>query len=392
MRLLTSLLLFGLVLGGGTASADEARMSFGGDEFAAGQSATINQPTIARDAFLAGYDVGLTGTVQGDAHLVGFNVRDDAQTQGDIYAAGFNVNVSGATGGDLTAMGNTLTLAPGANVAGNARLAGAVVTVSAPVSGAALITAQTLTLDAPIAGDLNFFGQSISFGPNAQVSGKVIIQAPAEIAVPASVAAADRVTFQQLVAPDYATQAGKTAEHVVNSFWPAVWATGLWWLFLFVVGLAFIALAARLVAAMQAATRTRPFRNLGLGFLAFAAVIGLVPISAITIIGLLVTPFFVLFAVVMCALAYLAGAYLFGSLLMGMMTRLDTLAKRALALALSIVVAGLLGMLPIVGWLITLLILVFGYGAIAQVTMARWVRQDTRPPREPAPIQSPETV
>jgi len=385
MRRLASMVLFGLVFAGGQALADETKLSFGGDEFVAGQSATINQPTIARDAFLAGYDVALNGVVQGNAHFGGFNVRDDAQVKGDVYAVGFTINIAGPTGGDLTAMGNTLNVAAAAPVSGNARLAGGLVTLSAPVSGSALVTARNLTLDGPITGDFSFFGDTISFGPNARVDGKVSIQAPAEIAVPASVAAADRVSFQPLAAPDYASQAGKTAEHVVNSFWPAVWATGIWWLLLFVVGLAFLALSPRLIEAMRSVSATKPFGTLGLGFLAFASVIGLVPITALTIIGLLVTPFFILFAVIMCALSYLAGAYLLGSLLIGMLAPLDSTAKRALALAASIVTAGLLGMVPVAGWLITLLLVVFGFGAIGQVTLGRWTRRGTPPPSEPLP-------
>jgi hypothetical protein len=391
MRLLASIALFCMVFSGGQSIADEARLSFGGDEYAAGQSVTINRPTIERDAFVAGYDVGLTGIVQGDAHLAGFNVRDDARVQGDIYAAGFSVNVAGAAGGDLTAMGNTVTVTSAAPVSGNLRLAGAQVTLAAPVGGSALITARNLTLDAPIAGDLNFFGESISFGNNARVTGKVMIQAPAEIAVPASVAAADRVSFQQLVSPDYASQAGKTAEHVMKSFWPEAWATGLWWLLLVVIGLAFLAFAPRLVERMEATARTRPFRNLGIGFLAFAAVIGLVPISAITVIGLLATPLFILFAVVMCGLAYLAGVYLFGERLIGMLTRLDTLAKRAMALVVSVIVAGLLAMVPLAGWFVTLLLMVFGFGAIAQVTFGRGFREGP-PSGEAAPGRVPEAV
>jgi cytoskeletal protein CcmA (bactofilin family) len=374
MKRLVGSVLLGLVFAGTCAIADEAKLSFGGDEFAAGQSATISQSVVQHDAFVAGYDVNLTGTVNGDAHLAGFNVRDDAKVNGDIYAAGFSVNVAGPIGGDLTAMGNTVNLTSAAPVAGNLRLAGALVSVSASVSGSALVTARNLTLDAPIAGDLNFFGESISFGPNAKVAGKVVIQAPAEIPVPAEVAAADRVSFQQLVNPDYASQAGKTAEHVVNSFWPATWATGLWWLLLFVVGMAFIGLAPRLVEAMRNTSRARPFRSLGVGFLAFATVVGLVPISAITLIGLLVTPLFVLFAVVMGILAYLAGVYLFGDRLIGTLTPVDTLPKRTMVLAVSIIAAGLLGMLPVVGWLVTLLLVAFGYGAIALVILGRGSR------------------
>jgi len=374
MRLIASLALAGLVFAGGHAVADEARLSFGGDEFTAGQVAAINQPTVARDAFAAGYDVSLSSAVGGDAHLAGFNVRSDSAVQGDSYLAGFSVTVAGPIGGDLTALGNTIAVGPAATLTGNARLAGANVTVAAPVGGSALITARTLTLDAPVAGDLDFFGEAISFGPNAKVAGKLTIQAPAEIAVPASVAAAEQITYRQLVAPDYASQAGKTAEHMVNSVWPAIWATGLWWLLLFVVGLAFIGLAPRLVERLRSATERRPFRSLGAGFVTFAAVVGLVPISAMTVVGLLVTPLFILFAVVMSALAYLAGTYLVGSRLIGAMLPLDTAIKRAVALVASIVVAGLLGMVPLLGWLLTLLLVAFGFGAMALVALARWSR------------------
>lgn len=79
MKPLVGMVLLGLAFAVGNAVADEARLSFGGDEFAAGQSATVNQPVVQHDAFVAGYDVGLTGTIDGDAHLAGFNVRDDAQ-------------------------------------------------------------------------------------------------------------------------------------------------------------------------------------------------------------------------------------------------------------------------------------------------------------------------
>lgn len=89
-----------------------------------------------------------------------------------------------------------------------------------------------------------------------------------------------------------------------------------------------------------------------------------------TVIGLLATPLFVLFAFVMSALAYLAGTYLVGSRLVGTLTPLDTAMKRAVALALSIVVAGLLGMVPMLGWLLVLLLIAFGFGAMARAMLS----------------------
>ena len=365
------------------AVAEEARLEFGGDLYVAGQAARV-EATVARDAFAAGYDVSLKAKVTGDAHLAGYNVGADGAITGNLYAAGSSVSVNAPVGGDITAFGQSIHLRAPAMVAGNLRLAGATVSLEAPVAGSALVTAQTLTLDTTIAGDLNFFGDSIHFGPAAKVTGRVIIQAPSAIAVPETVASADRVSYTQLVAPDFATEAGRTAEHVVRGFWPAVWAVGLWWLLLAVVGLLFITLANRFVLNMEAAAARRPLRNFGLGILAFASILGLVPVVAMTVVGLVVLPFVIAFVAVAWALAYVAGAYLIGMRIGGALLPIDSNLKRLGVLVASIVVAGLIGMIPFVGWLAMLVLTIFGFGTFALRTMVRWTAGEAAPLQPPA--------
>ena len=355
--------------------AAEARLTSGGDQYAAGQAASLAE-AVPHDAFAAGYDVTLKAPVAGDAHLAGFNVNIDSDVTGDLYAAGATVNVRGTVGGDVTAFGSTVSLRAGQPVTGNVRLVGGSVTLDTPVSGAGIVTAQTLNLNASVAGDLEFFGENVVFGPGASVAGVVTIHARKEIPVPATVASADRVKFIQLEDTDYASEAGKTADHVVRSIWPAVWAVALWWLLLGVMGVLFITLATRLVVTLEAVSRKRPFRSIGLGLLSFAAVLGLVPVFALTLVGIFLVPFVLIFVVLACILAYLAGTYLVGARIASALLPIDTNLKRVGLLAVSIIVAGLLGMIPVIGWLITLLLLVFGFGTIAVVTMVRWSRQD----------------
>lgn len=353
----------------------DASLSFGGDQFTAGQQSTIAAP-VANDAFMAGYNVSLNAAVGGDAHLAGYNVVTNAAVAGDIYAAGFSVAVSADAGGDVTAVGNTVALRAPAPVPGNVRLAGATVTIGSPVTGSALVSAQTFTLDAPITGSLAFYGENLIFAPGAKVDGTVYIRAPKEIAVPASVASADRVNFELLETPDYMSEAGKTAENVVKGFWPAFWAAAVWWLLLLGVGALFIAFMPRGMAAMQTISEKRPFRNVGLGILTFAAVVGLVPVVAITVIGLLLVPFVLLFVFVACSLAYIAGVYFAGLRLARSFVRIEANLQRLLVLAGSLVVATLLGMIPFLGWLITLGLLVFGFGVIVVVLMVNWTARD----------------
>ena len=363
----------------GMALADETRLSFGGDQYAAGQTVSVAGEPV-RDAFVAGYDVTLGAPVTGDAHLAGFSVTDSAEVAGDVYAMGYSLNLSGIIGGDLTALGNSISLGAPQPVGGNLRVAGQSVALNSPVQGAALITAQTLTLNSSIAGDLSFYGETISFGPDAKVAGRVIIQAPKEIAVPASVAAADRVSFIQLVVPDYASEAGKTAQHAVRGFWPEVWGNLIWWLMLLALGAALIALAPNRVAALEAAASQRPWRQLGLGVLGFAATLGLVPVTAMTVIGLVLLPLVLVVVAIACALAYLGGAYLVGLRIGRAFTPLDSNGRKLAILAAAIVVAGLLAMVPLLGWLLTLLLLVYGFGAIARLLLGH--------PSTPVPVAS----
>lgn len=372
---LTAVLAGVLFLAPAASQADQVSLVFGGDSFAAGQITAISAP-VAHDAFLAGYDVALTGAVTGDAHMAGYNVSSNADVSGDLYAAGYSVTVANPVRGDITAMGNIVALRSSASIPGNIRVAGGTVVIDSPVGGSVLATAGTMTINSTVAGDVSFYGERLSFGPNARIDGKVWIQAPKEIAVPPGVASPDRVTFQLLQSPDYATEAGKTAENLIRGFWFAVWATLLWWLLLFVVGAAFITLAPKLVQKLQVLSSTRPFRRLGLGTLAFAATVGLVPVFAFTLIGILLEPFVLIFVIAACSAAYLAGVYLIGLRIISAITPVESNGRRIGVLAASLVAGGLLTMVPFLGWFITLLLLAFGFGVIAALTMARWSAGD----------------
>jgi len=376
MKTLSGLLIAMLLVGPvAPAGADEARLTFGGDHYAAGQTTSIATP-VDRDAFIIGSDVTLAGPVAGDAHIAGFDVNSGATIAGDLYAAGFSVSVAGGVGGDVTAAGNSVTLRSAAPVGGNVRLAGAHLTIATPVGGSALVTGQSLTLDAAISGDFSFFGETLTFGPGARVDGTLAIRAPSQIAVPASVAPAERVRFELLVAPDYVSEAGRTAGNVANRFWPVFWSVVGWWLLLALAGAALIALLPRTTRALETVSERHPFRNLGLGILSFAAVLGLVPVVALTVIGLLLLPFVLIFVVLACSLAYVTGAFLIGLRIARGFLTIDSNVKRLGVMVVALITAGLLGMIPFAGWLLSLTIAIFGFGTATVLLMTRWTPRD----------------
>ena len=362
-------------LAAGPAVADQQATVFGGDTYVAGENTTIAS-SVERDAFGAGSNVVLSAPVTQDAHLAGFAVQSTSDIGGNLYAFGFSVSIGGSVKGDLTAFGNTVSVHTTQPVGGNLRVAGANFTLDGQTNGSALITAETATINAPIKGDLSFFGRSLSFGPNATVSGQVLIHAPASITVPASVAPASRVTFTQLTSPEYPSQAGQTAEMVAKGFLLTLWAAALWWVLLIVGGIAFIVFGPGLVDKLETLSTTRPVRRFGLGLLALACTIGLVPAVALTVIGLLLVPFVLVGVVIACSLAYIAGAYLIALAVGRRMAPIATTGPKILVLALALVVGGVLGSIPFLGWLIGLCVATYGFGVIAALIMTGWSSDD----------------
>ena len=353
-----------------TCFADGAALSFGGDQYVAGEAAAIRSST-EHDVFMVGRQVDRAAAVSGSAHAGGFNVDIAAPVTGNVYAGGFNIDLSATVGGNVTAIGNNISVRPGSTIGGNARLAGATVNLSGAVAGSALITAQTLTLDAPIATDLNFSGEKLVFAPGAKVSGNVLIQAPKPIDVPTSVAPADHVKFVQIASSDYASQAGNAANTVTGSHWPAVQAGFIWWLLLLVVGVVLIAFAPKTVSAAEAASVVRPWRNFGYGIVTLAALFGLVPLAAMTVIGIVLLPFIFVLIALAWGLGYIAGIYLVGLRIGRAIMAVNSNGKRILVFAAALVVAILLGTIPMLGWLLGLVLMLYGLGTIAAMRLDR---------------------
>jgi cytoskeletal protein CcmA (bactofilin family) len=366
--------------------ADQQSLVFGGDTYAAGQTTTINTPAL-RDAFEAGYDVTLAAPVTGNAHLAGYDVHTTGDVGGDLYAAGFSVSIGGSIKGDLTVLGNSISLQTTTAVPGNVRAAGATVVLNSEIGGAALITANTATINAPIKGDLSFYGETLSFGPNATVAGRVLIHAPKEVTVPTSVASADRVSFTLLTSPEFPTQMGQTAEVVAKGFWATVWAITLWWGLLFVVGVAFIMLGNHWRESLETLSVVRPLRRVGLGLLGFAAVVGLIPVLALTLVGLLLVPIALVVAFLACSFAYVVGVYLIGRAITIRFVPLSTAGHKVAVLAASFAIAGLFTLVPFLGWLLTLTVIVFGFGVMGARIISSWSAEDkSRLVATPAPV------
>jgi uncharacterized membrane protein len=91
-----------------------------------------------------------------------------------------------------------------------------------------------------------------------------------------------------------------------------------------------------------------------------------------------------IFIVVAWALAYLAGVYFIGLRIGSAFVRVETNLARAAVLLVSLIVGGLLTMIPVVGWLLALVMVTFGFGTIALA-----IFRPRQSPMIPAPAGAP---
>ncbi len=341
--------------------AEEAHFTLGGDVFAAG-ARIAHDAADAGSLFMIGETVRQDAEIAGSAHLAGRRVVLAQPVGGSVYAAGFDVTLGDAVAGDATLAGYAVTI-DGA-VSGALRVLGARVDIAAPVGASALIRGERVRLDAPIAGDAAIATDRLEFGDGARIDGTLRLYSNDHDAIelPESVIAADRV------------------ERLERAEWDGVGRPDVmplrWWHALggFLGGVVVVALLAALVAAvapktlaaMRRRVLARPFATLGYGFLALSALIGMAVMLALTLVGIFVSPAALALAALTGFAGYVIGAYSLGAGLLIAIGRGEpsTLGARVLAAFTGALAAGLIALIPILGWLFVLAVALAGAGAL----------------------------
>lgn len=347
----------------------------GGDILRSGE--TLSPLQAGRDVLAAGATVSLDGSIAQDAHAAGFDVDVDATTGGDLYAMGFSVSLRGPVGGDLSASGFSVRVGPQARIAGNARLAGGRVTIDGPVLGALAATGGKVTLNSEVSGDALLAGETLVFGPDARIGGTLTYSAPARIEIPARVVSADRVNFQPYQHSEMmrgAREMWSDWEYPVLPTFLSILSGFLVTLGFFVlIGALFLTLAPKQVRHLRRGIDARPGMTLLSGAIGLSMLFGLVPISALTVVGLPLVPIVLLATVVVWTLGYILGAYV---LAMRVMRGLGTAENpdiwfRLLALVIGVTFVALLNFIPVLGWMVNFALVLLGIGGMTTALFER---------------------
>lgn len=359
-------ILLALALGGTAAQADDQDknhiMEIGQDVFAAGRTVTVDSTGHA-DVFAAGAKVTVSSDITGSAHLAGRRVTASGAVGDNIYGAAQDIALTGDVAGNATFAAQDIDIT--GSIGGNARLTGSEIVINAPIGGYALVTGEEVTINGTIAGDLSLMVDTVDFGSGAKVSGKVIVfeEQTGDITIPTSVASEGQIERHKT--KDWEAHAEKmpsvfSLRHAIGSFVFGVMIVAA-------TAAAIAAVAPDTMAAMRRRILDKPGRAMAVGFVAQSALIGSGILTAMTLIGLLLTPALILLAIVVAWLGYVVASYALG---VGLLNAAGwdiptTAGDRAIRAAVGAVAAGIVSLIPIFGWICVLALLLCGVGALA---------------------------
>lgn len=345
-------------VGPAAADRDEVREFMGRDLVAAGELVTVSGDDLD-GAFAAGETVELVSPTREDALLAGRRVAVRAPVGDDAYLAGELVDVAAPIAGRVVAAGETVTLTADAATGGGVRLFGRRVEVAGAIGGDAWIMAETVRLSGSFAGDVTVSAREVDIAPGARFDGLLITRAPEEPAVPESAAPPDRRRYEKWEPEDWDWDAGPRG--LVGIAFGAIM---LFPMSLLVTGAILLAAAGGTMDRIAATGAGRPGAAIG-GGLVVLAVWGMAGLLLVfTVVGAplgllmaLAFPLILMLGYVTGALTLALGAWhSLGKPLPGGLGRFGLL-------ALCLLVLSVIGLIPVLGFIVGLLVTLAGLGA-----------------------------
>jgi hypothetical protein len=307
------------------------------------------QSEVRGDVTAAGSDVTIAGPVAGYVMVAGARVNINGPVGNDLWAAGSNVNLNASVADNAMLAGNDVKLLPGAVVEHNAKIAGGVVSVQGRVGRNLKLAAGEAQIASEIGGSVNARAESLKLLPGAVVRGDLVVYGPKEPEISPQAQVMGRVEYHKQVWE-------KTG--IVE--WLKRWI----WISLATMIVGFVAIAASPLWAdrVSAMITGKPWSSILAGLAGLLLAPLAIILLLITVVGIPLA--FILLALYVIALL-LSGvfvAYLVGGWLLDRFNRPQS--SPYLRMAFGALAVGVCVSLPWIGWLVQLLILLIGFGAL----------------------------
>jgi hypothetical protein len=329
------------------------------DDIYAGAGTISISGTVNGNVIAGGGTITVSGNVTRNLILGGGTITVTGKVGGSIIAAGGNLTVNGPVAEDLVITGGMIDVGSSSSIGRDLVVAGGTATVSAPVARRVQMSSGTLILRNRVGGDVTGRVDHLKLD-GAQIGGNL-----------------DYTSSNSVELVNGARVTGTTTRHTPTDQGNGGAGNGfLGWLRalvgIFALGLLLIFLLPGMSTRAIDTERAQPWASAGIG----AAILVITPIVALIVfivgifiggwwLGLLLIPLWIL----VCAVGYAVSGFLLGRLIfarMGWGRYHD-----AFALLAGLFVLTVVGLIPVIGWLVGLVAVILGAGALALVVTQR---------------------
>lgn len=326
--------------------------------------------TVNRDYFASGNTVTLSGTVNGDAYIAAGTVIVDGTINGDLLAAGGMVDIRGrvagnvrAAGGQLTSsgeVGRNLSLVGGSinitdpgRVTGSLAAAGGNINISAPVEKDVNVASGQVFLNNSVGGNVTAAGQ-VSLSPTARVGGDLNYWSTNKAQISSGATIGGKVT--QNIPPQPQKDQAEGAAKFLGGFKLASLLAFL--VSYLVVGLLMVKFLPYFTGRITDAVTNRFWGSLGRGVIIAIVVPIIALILGLTLLGIPLALIVIALYLIAIFLTKVLVSLAIGQKILG------TKAPTYWGLMLGLAIYGILNLIPLIGWLVDLVVVFVGLGAL----------------------------
>jgi cytoskeletal protein CcmA (bactofilin family) len=331
----------------------------------------------------AGAVVAVRGSVKNDIWAAGAEVDVDATAGKSLWAAGAIVSVTGQAqdmyvmaaratvdarvNGKLSMGAARLIVGRGTEVRGITRLAGAEVVFSGTSRGAAEIYADTVQINGRVAGNLRVRARSISLGKGAIVDGDAVFETLDEpqIDVGATIRGRQTVTIPMRQQVDRRSTIVTLGAAVLFGV-----GAGL------VLGIILLLAARPFVERGIDTIREAPVRSAFVGLAVFILIPLVASLIMVTIVGIPIGLLILLAFPLAVAIGLVLSAFALADRILNRDRMERSTGGQFVSLLVGVIILAVIGLIPVLGFVVGVLALLIGLGAFWQAMRNRAVERD----------------
>lgn len=333
----------------------EKNQTINGDYFGNGGTVTV-LGTVNGDAYIAGGTVTVEGKINGDIIAGGGTVTISGSSQ-NVRVAGGNITINGTVAKNITVLGGTVTIEPNAKIGGSLVATGGNVTVLSPIKKGATLGGGQIVINNTIDGDVNAATKQLTLEPQGRINGKLnyVSDQKVQIAQGATVTGEIKQTM-----PTHNNQ--DMRQKMVAALGIAWFTFGLVnFISMLIIGLLLIVFAPNYFMRVADSIVEKPWWSLGVGILTVILAPVIIAVFFATIIGIPLAFLLLLLYLIVLYFAKLFVIYLIGERIG---RSINPKIHMAWFFVIGLVIYQILVLIPLIGWLIDMLALLFGLGAL----------------------------